>query len=94
MISRSEKNKKVIQEINREKTIKLSKKLLTITFIIAFIVVILYLYTRFIGTSFLKTNEYIIKNSNIPASFHGVKIVHISDILYGSTINKKDLNKM
>ena len=94
MISRSEKNKAVLKEINREKTLKLSKKLLTVTFIIAIIVITLYLYTRFIGTSFIKTNEFIIKNSAIPSTFHGIKIVHFSDILYGSTIDNDDLDKL
>lgn len=92
MISREEKNKKVVKEINREKTIKRSKIMLTVTFVTGILLILFYLYIRFIGTSFIKTNEYIIKNRNIPASFHGSKIVHLSDILYGSTINKKDLD--
>lgn len=92
MITREEKNKKVIQELNHEKTIKFSKTMLKITFIVAILFVGLYLYMRFIGTSDIKTNEFIVKNSNIPTSFHGTKIVHLSDILYGSTINKDDLN--
>jgi len=94
MISRQEKNKKVLKEINREKTIKRSKTMLIFTFFCASLVVVLYLYIRFIGTSFLKTNEYIIRSNVIPASFHGIKIVHISDILYGSTINNNDLDNL
>lgn len=92
MISRSEKNKKVIKEINREKTIKISKIILRITIIISTLLIILYLYVRFIATSFIQTNEYIIRNADIPSSFHGIKMVHLSDILYGSTIDKDDLN--
>ena len=92
MITRQEKNKKVVKELNHEKTIKVSKKMLKITFIIALLFIGLYLYMTFIGTSYIKTNEYIIKNSNIPSSFHGIKIVHLSDILYGSTIDKNDLD--
>lgn len=91
MISRSEKNKKVVQEINREKTIKMSKVLLVITLIISLIVVLLYLYVRFIGTGFIETHEFVIKDNRIPASMHGVKILHFSDLLYGSTIDKDDL---
>lgn len=91
MISRSEKNKKVVQEINREKTIKMSKVLLEITLIISLIVVLLYLYVRFIGTGFIETHEFVIKDNRIPASMHGVKILHFSDLLYGSTIDKDDL---
>lgn len=91
MISRSEKNKKVVQEINREKTIKMSKVLLVITLIISLMVVLLYLYVRFIGTGFIETHEFVIKDNRIPASMHGVKILHFSDLLYGSTIDKDDL---
>lgn len=92
MISRSEKNKKVVQEINREKTIKVSKVMLMITLIISLIIVLLYLYVRFIGTGFIETNEFVIRDNRIPASMHGVKILHLSDLLYGSTIDKNDLD--
>jgi len=92
MISRSEKNKKVVQEINKEKTIKMSKILLVITLIISLIVVLLYLYVRFIGTSLIETHEFVIRDNRIPASMHGVKILHLSDLLYGSTIDKNDLD--
>jgi len=92
MISRSEKNKKVIQEINREKTIKVSKVLLVITLIISLMVVLLYLYVRFIGTGFIETHEFVIRDNRIPTSMHGVKILHLSDLLYGSTIDKDDLD--
>ena len=54
MITREEKNKKVIQELNHEKTIKFSKIMLKITFIVAILFVGLYLYMRFIGTSDIK----------------------------------------
>lgn len=91
MISRSEKNKKVVQEINREKTKKVSRVMLIITLIISLIVVLLYLYIRFIGTSFIVTNEFVVRDNRIPASMHGVKILHLSDLLYGSTIDKDDL---
>lgn len=94
MISREEKNKKVVKEINREKNLKRSRFMLIITFIIAVLLILFYLYVRFIGTSFIKTNEYIIRNTKIPASFHGIKIVHLSDILYGSTIDKNDLDSL
>lgn len=94
MISRSERNKKVVKEINREKTLKRSKIMLTITGIICLVFISFYLYVRYIGTSFIKTNEYIVRNTNIPASFHGTKILHLSDLLYGSTIDTTDLEKL
>ncbi len=90
MISRSEKNKKITGEIEREKVFRLSKKITIIIIIIVIIIVLFFLYMRFLGTSFIKTNEKYVYD-NIPSSFDGLKVVQISDLLYGSTINDNDL---
>jgi predicted MPP superfamily phosphohydrolase len=55
---------------------------------------ILLLYARFIGTSGLIIKEHRIYNSNIPDSFHGTKIIHVSDIHYGRVIQKERLNEL
>ena len=94
MISREEKNKVYVDEIKKEQTIFLSKKILKITFILITSFSLLFLYIYFIGPSGLKTNEFIIKNDAIPKSFYGVKILHFTDILYGKTINQDDLTKL
>lgn len=52
------------------------------------------LYARFIGTSGLYIKEYKVTNSSIPDSFYGTKIVQISDIHYGRTIKKQELQNM
>lgn len=52
------------------------------------------LYARFIGTSGLIIKEHRIYNSTIPDSFHGIKIVHISDVHYGRVIREERLNKL
>lgn len=91
MITRREINKKITNEIEREKTIKFSKKITLIFFIIVIIIILIFLYMRFIGTSFIGTNEKYLYD-NIPSSFDGLKIVQISDLLYGSTITDKDLD--
>lgn len=49
------------------------------------------LYMRFIGTYGLKVNEYSIIDNNLPNSFDGIKIVHLSDIHYGTTVTEKNL---
>jgi hypothetical protein len=67
------------------------KKRYIVLLIIGFLLIIIFLYAMFIGTSGLTVKEYKITNKNIPTSFHGVKIVHISDIHYGRTINEKRL---
>lgn len=52
------------------------------------------LYSRFIATSGLNVKEYKVVNSKITDSYHGLKIVHLSDVHFGSTINKNELEKI
>ena len=66
-------------------------KLIIVFFLI---ITITLLYSRFVETKGLVTKEYKITSSSIQDNFHGFKIVHISDIHYGRTTNKKDLDKM
>lgn len=71
------------------------KRILVITFSVIFAIIILFLlYSRFIGTKGLVVKEYFVKNKNIPESFYGTKIVHISDIHYGKTIEKKEIKQI
>ena len=53
-----------------------------------------FLYIRYVGIKGLKTNEFNIINKNIPDSFYGYKIVHISDIHYKVTTDLNDLNNL
>lgn len=72
-----------------------SKKNIIKTFFKIIIVIILFLlYARHIGTSGLVIKEHRIYNSTIPDSFHGVKIVHVSDIHYGRVIQKERINEL
>ena len=91
MISREEKNKVLEQEIKQEKAIKISKKFLKGFFLVMLIFAIILVYIYFIGVKNIKTNEYVLYE-NIPNSFHGIKILHFSDLLYGGTINQKEIN--
>ena len=61
-------------------------------FIILFSLVIL--YSRYIATIGLKTNEITLDNQNIPSDFDGLKIVHFSDLHYKRIITKKRINKI
>ena len=94
MISRSEKNKKYINEINHEKTVNFFKKIFKLFFILLFSFTLVFLYTYFLGVKGLKTKEYKIIDENIPKSFDGIKILHFSDLWYGKTILKNDLDKL
>ncbi len=49
------------------------------------------LYSRFIATTGLVTKEYLIINENLPESFYGLKVAHISDVHYGQTTNEKEI---
>ena len=81
--------KKEITKIKKEHP-TLRKILITIFFIFFLIT----LYSMIIGNKIIDINEYKIESSVIPESFHGIKIVHFSDIHYGTTINKKQLDKI
>ena len=65
-----------------------------IIFILIFIISLLFLYSRFIATNGLVVKEYKITNSNLSDKFHGLKIVHLSDLHYGTTFNNKELTKL
>lgn len=77
-----------------EKDIKKKHALLKIILIIIFVMVVIILYSRFIATKGLDIKEYKITNELITDNFYGFKIVHISDIHYGRTVNKKELENL
>lgn len=52
------------------------------------------LYSRYIATSNIKIKEYKITNEKITDNFHGLKIVHITDIHYGRITKKKELDEL
>ena len=64
-----------------------------IVFILVTIVFLFLMYLRFISTKGLVVKEYKVVNNNI-GEYHGLKIVHFSDIHYKSTIKYNDLNRI
>lgn len=58
------------------------------------LIILVILYSRYIGTSGIKTIEKSIKVSNLSDDFYGIKIVHITDIHYGRTTFEKDLKDL
>lgn len=70
------------------------KKLLIFLSIILVLLICLFLYARFISTSGLVVKEYKITNSKITDNFHGTKVIHISDLHYGTIINKNRLKNV
>jgi predicted MPP superfamily phosphohydrolase len=63
-------------------------------FIIAIVLLIsiLLLWSRYISTSGLVIREYKVVNNNLPTSFEGMKIVHFTDVHYGRTVGKNELD--
>ena len=74
-------------DVNSHHHFKLLKKLLII-------IICLVIFIRFYGVSQIVTKEYSIIDNNIPTGFDGMKIVQISDIHYGTTINETSLKKI
>jgi predicted MPP superfamily phosphohydrolase len=58
------------------------------------ILLVILLYSYFIGTRGLLIKNYEIKNNKIPDNFHGIKIIHFSDFHYGFYKGKKELEKI
>ena len=71
----------------------MKKALIIITTLIIIIASIL-IYSRFIATSGLITNEILIKIDNLSNSYDGLKILHFTDLHYGRTVKEKELKKL
>ena len=69
------------------------KKVLLSIILILIVIFGILLYSRFIGTKGLKTNEIAI-NANIPSSYNGLKIVHFSDLHYKKVITEKRVKEL
>ena len=93
MKARLEKNKKKINEIDKEKRQKKAKIIIKITSIILVSIFSLLCFSMFIGAKYLVVKEVKITNDKLPNSFHGLKIVQFSDLLYPS-FNEKDLDNL
>lgn len=52
------------------------------------------LWARYISTSGLIVREYAIKNNKISSKLNGLKIIHFSDLHYGSTTDQEDLKEL
>lgn len=90
MTTREEKNKKIQDEIIEEelnkKRKKIIKRILKIILTILILFISFILYTKYIAAEGLLFKEKRITNNKIPNSFHGKKIIHFSDLDYGTTI--------
>ncbi len=71
---------------------KPKKNILLKLFIILLVIgIVLYIIARYVSTSGLIIKEYAIIDDQLPTSFHGLKIVHFSDIHYTFPVDKEDI---
>ena len=68
------------------------KKKWKIIFLVILIIATIFILLRYIGNMGIKVKEYKIINNNI-GNFYGLKIVHVTDLHYGMT-NEKKLKKL
>lgn len=52
------------------------------------------LYSKYIATTGIETREYRVESSILTSNFSGLKVIHFSDLLYGSITDMKDVKKM
>lgn len=72
----------------------MKKKLIITAIILFFITSLFLLYARFISTSGYTIHESNVVNSKLSTNFNGLKVVHLSDIHYGRTVDLKKLSKI
>lgn len=73
---------------------KKSHKFLNFILFIIVLIATIILYSRYIGVKGLIVKEYRIESQILTQNFSGLKIVHFSDLLYKSTVDEKDLEKL
>ena len=98
MTTREEKNKEIQKKLENEEKSKqrrkIIKKIVSVIIIIFFAFLIFILYTHYAATSGLIVKEKRIVEPSLPTSFNGFKIIHFSDLQYGSTVYGDELNSL
>ena len=72
----------------------MKKKLIIVLILTIILLSLILIYSKNVTTHSLKVVEYGIKKDNLPNDFHGMKIVHLSDISYGKSTTLNDLEKV
>ena len=70
------------------------RKIYKVIIYVMIIIILIVLYARFIGTSFLKVKEYPIYSDSVPNDFDGIKIIHFSDLHYKRAITREKIDKI
>ncbi len=69
----------------------LGRKILNFFIFFVLLVIGIVLYSKYVGTKGLIVKEYRVESEILTTNFNGLKIVHFSDLLYKSTVDKKDV---
>ncbi len=97
-MTREELNQKKQKELLAEEHRERRKKIVIATFKFSFIFILLfigfYLYTTYISTTRLIVKEKRIINEKIPSNFDGLKLIHFSDLHYGSTVFNQEVDNL
>ncbi len=97
-MTREEKNEDIHEEAakeeNKRNRIKTILKIIKYIFIFLIMFYGFYLYVEYISTSQIIVKEERIIDEHIPSSFNGLKIIHFSDLHYGSSIDSKKLDEI
>lgn len=72
----------------------MKKKLIIVLVIFIVILSVILIYSKNVTSHSLKVVEYGIIDNKLPNEFHGMKIVHFTDVQYGKSTTLKDLEKM
>ncbi len=86
--------KEIFSEENKENRKKLIIKIIKILIIIFLLGIVFVLYTTYVSNTWIIVNEKRIINKKIPDSFNGSKIIHFSDLHYGTTMKMDELKKI
>lgn len=62
--------------------------------IIVLIISVLFIFAKYVGPNGFEVREYRVESSVLSENFSGLKVVHFSDLLYGSTVDMDDLKKV
>lgn len=69
-------------------------KLLSIFLFLIIVVVTIFLYAKYRGIKGLIVKEYRVESEILTSNFSGLKIVHFSDLLYKSTVDKDGVKNL
>ncbi len=94
-MTREELNGEIQKEIEMEQKKEKRKKIIKISIKCIFALLILstifYTYTTYVSTVKISVREYRIINEKVPNAFNGLKIIQLSDLHYGSTMQKENV---